>query len=1201
MSITFKRAPAVAVGQVVTSTERNAIAQAFNDRLRSGVGDPSFRIFFYVQSLFRQIRNPDDPLFPPVEEFFEFYQNLLASEAEWPESGPGDPEGANIAAFINTFVFGSEGIDMDGEAGRISQLVPSTGGSAASVWTDGKGQRGAMDPDTNSVGSPAYSAAIEYLNIRSNLTSPHGNAYGGFLPSPPLTDLMDPFCGSPFEDVLRVTYLFTNLDDSSTLTYSSCDTNILYSPLAYYIYESGILTTTLLKEEWLEGPYTGGGSLVKTSADALQRVVNAWVKEFRGSTAQQQSRPEYHLDDAFDFEKFLTRQYGLAPNIGVESGPDINAVYPLFEWTEPAAAGIKATHVQSSSESHAYRAGFVLGSCHVSSSGLAGPVTITWKNGSESIKSMAFTPAGGVVDEIVLFNPAPTPSPLQIELDTAIVLGGGGYLRVECTEQIGYKPKHHDLYLFMRVATLDGSEGEGEGRTEDGAKTVGDPYFTTGVLHNIHDTTGPAPALNAVNTNAVFEAARRLSQWTRCIPRTAILDYAVEDGKSIVWFSRYRTAAGSTVDLFKGIAPGDEAVTRILPGYQYIADGAVTYDTISYGDGDTFTGVAGVETATGQVLEYEGIRAAAPASPDGRNPGETNEWIFRLETMAYNESSSSIHKPEVFGDYFALNNRCQWYSDEITGFLQPDMVDHFAYGQASPLLLVEAPSGYNYAKGTNNVQQAVFLADVRDNFYKSCRIYEPDDEIESITMDGENVKVVFKARFHHCESAPGSIAKGGATAGLGDWDLTALTNEEYRSRENAVRDYLARSAQECPKRLGDCAISSIRSSVTVDTGGVWDSDSGLHGSCFPHFFFTKLVPLVYADANNEQNVEDSRVTMDAYQQMELYLRAMCEGWMDKTSSESRGCTSEEGCLVDWSFENLCFAAFGGRTIGFLPSTKRPENPQGFGPIPNTEMEAEIHNRIASAVNLLVRARLEAPLQVESRQLTMEDFSFQTPDQDITGQGCTPSSGYAQGGVLISTPGLTAGTVISDTGWTTGGGNFEAGTGISWVDEAPLPGTSRFVYQCAGSTPQFKMRVTTSKGSLRVLSGDPAQEALPPDLRSHVVSAVGIFARVRLGRTWYTNDGGGEDACQDIDGPNAWCWNDHTTGDAQVSLTFHSEETIICIAVDGEAQLEPSGSPTGVTIGTAHLGGSSSRGYSSGSQLLGFGCHGGSYANFALTD
>lgn len=1199
MPISFKRAPLVAAGDSLTSTERNAIALAFNDRLRSGVGDPSFRIFFYLLSLFRQVRNPDNGLFPPVAEFFEFYQNLTMDQGEWPDAGPGDPTGANVASFLNAFVFGAEAIDVEAEASRISVLTPSTGGTPAAVWTDGKSQRGAYDPDTGSLACPAFAAAQSYLNIRSGLVSPHGNAYGGFLPSPSFADILNPFC--PDGTTLNTVLIFTKLDGSSNMTFSSCNTAVFYSPFAYYVFTGGVLSHVLALSDWIEGPYTGGGSLRKTSANALSRVVQAWLREFRGSTAQHEAKAEYHVEEAFDFERFFTTQYGLSPNIGVESGPDINAVYPLFEWSDVGFTpeNTKATHTQSTSDHHVYHAGFVLGSCHISSSGLDAGTSIDVLNGSEVIRSIAISPSGGVVDRLIVFDPVVTPT-LSFRLSSGITLGPGGYLRIECTEQKEYKPQHWDAYLFLRMATLDGNEDEGEGRNENGSRLVGDNYFATGVLNNIHGATMPTSALNAVNTNAVFEAGRRMSQWVRCIPRTAILDYAVIGGKSVVWFSRYRTAAGATVDQFNEIAPSDQSISRILPGYQYIAHGSVRYNKVNYPDGTIFTGVFGVSSLeSGDAKEYEGIRAIAPPSPDGRNPGETNEWIFRLETMAYNESTSSIHKPEVFGDYFALNNRCQWYSDEITGFLQPDMVDHFAYGQSNPLLLAEAPSGYNYAKGTNNPGQARFLPNPND-FFKSCRIYEPDDEIESITMDGENVKVVFKSRFHHCESAPGSIAKGGATAGLGGWDLTALSNEEYRTRENAIRDYLSRSARECPKRLGDCAISSIRGSDAVDTGGVWDVDTGLHGSCFPHFFFTKLVPLVYSDANNEQNIQDSRITMDAYHQMELYLRSMCEGWMDKTSSEARGCTSEEGCLVDWSFENLCFEAFGGRWIGFMSETKRPDNPEGYGPLPNTLIETVMHNRLASCVNLLKRARLEAPLQVESRKITMEDFSFQTPGQDITGQTCSPSSGFSQGGVLISTPGLTASTVVSDSGWIFGGGNFQAGTGISWVDEAPLPGTSRLVYQCSGSTPQFKMRVGTTKGSLRVISGDPAQEALPPDLRSHVVSSVGIFARVRLGRSWYTNDGGGEDACQDIDGPNSWCWNDHTTGADQVSLTFHNEETVICIAVDGESQLEPSGTPTGVTIGTAHLGGSSSRGYSSGSQLLGFGCHGGSYANFGLT-
>jgi len=40
---------------------------------------------------------------------------------------------------------------------------------------------------------------------------------------------------------------------------------------------------------------------------------------------------------------------------------------------------------------------------------------------------------------------------------------------------------------------------------------------------------------------------------------------------------------------------------------------------------------------------------------------------------------------------------------------------------------------------------------------------------------------------------------------------------------------------------------------------------------------------------------------------------------------------------------------------------RPDKPTGHGPLPNSKMYADCHNRLAKGYNLLTRARLDLPL------------------------------------------------------------------------------------------------------------------------------------------------------------------------------------------------------------------------------------------------
>lgn len=57
--VTFREVAQVAVGDNVTSAQMIQLAGAINDRIRSGLGDPTRRIHFYMQAMGRQIRNPD--------------------------------------------------------------------------------------------------------------------------------------------------------------------------------------------------------------------------------------------------------------------------------------------------------------------------------------------------------------------------------------------------------------------------------------------------------------------------------------------------------------------------------------------------------------------------------------------------------------------------------------------------------------------------------------------------------------------------------------------------------------------------------------------------------------------------------------------------------------------------------------------------------------------------------------------------------------------------------------------------------------------------------------------------------------------------------------------------------------------------------------------------------------------------------------
>lgn len=332
MPFTYPIAPTVAPGDVIRSEQAYAQADAMNARLKLGPSCP-WRIVYYLLSAFRQVRNPFGDLFPPQGEFFTVYQNLNPEDATWPVQGPGESEGANVNSQMPLFVFGVDHGRQGffGEADRLTNpgaggidLDPSdltAGDSPRGLWNLAKSQRGAWDANTGGLGSPALQAAVSHGYIRYNATSPHGVDYGGYLPSPDRVG----DCASGGGDQAppqNYTIVFTKLDGlGTTLTYGTCPENagdlagVYQTPFAYLLFLFGGQVISLPATKWVEGPYTSNPALRKTQNYFLDRAVNAFIGDFRGTPAQQK---EGGLSHAFNFQTFLTRQYHLAPQRGQE-------------------------------------------------------------------------------------------------------------------------------------------------------------------------------------------------------------------------------------------------------------------------------------------------------------------------------------------------------------------------------------------------------------------------------------------------------------------------------------------------------------------------------------------------------------------------------------------------------------------------------------------------------------------------------------------------------------------------------------------------------------------------------------------------------------------------------------------------------------------------------------------------------------------
>lgn len=1070
----FIQANTVTAGDKTTSTQIASLAAAFNSRLLSGVGDSAWRIAFYFHGIVRSLRNPNESFtaYPPDAEFWNFYQFIEPTDGEWPQTGPGDPEGGNLANILMSWVYGPPSPEIGAEKYRLGSIPTGIEGydtlSPSQIWYLGQLQRGAYDPDTGNVNWPVGDVAKAYAYVRQSISSPHGNAFGGWLPVPEDAG----GCSDPQDTNYQ--YLFTNLVTGATKQYTTnCPEDggavqISYTPWAYYVIHSSGMIEVLAKAQWIEGPYTENASLLKTQSNALGRGLASFASEYRG-TEEQKAKSENKNKNAFDLQKFLTTQYPLAPNFGVSVGDSIQPIYPSWQTKGTSAAAGTSFGKRQDWPEDTVCTGFV-----IVGSKLTKDTSIRLSSNGEVVFELSL--ASGDSEQLFWVK---TPSRLQnvtASLTDSFSCQSGGGIFVEANALIEYKPQIHDYFLVTRLSGWNGSltAVDGRGIDETKAKEICTNLYANGCVIPVADTGdgfGPAGFDPAFNANGTYDAIRRwIKSMVRIIPRWNLTGYAVENGKSVLYYNR--TAYGPpdlpARDMWDGIGPSETAIPSgsIKWGRKYtIKSGSVTYgpenEKRTYLTGSTFIGLEGIKEYEGGgiVMEYDGIKQTA-------EPNDwSNRWCLAAELKPYSNSISSIWKQDAFGDINTpLFDRCHMGSPEIDNSKVSKR--QVSYGQTP--LVPEAPSGYRYMRmfdNTFNRPNANYaMCDEADEpcnakknaFYKSCRIYEPPIEIESTVTENGQLKVTLVGRLHAHENAPASISKDPTT-----WDLTALAAENYRTRENGIRDYIAREqlGVQSQWKVGDDALNS-----TIQDG----TDTPL-GACLPTFYLTKLIPEPYLDDSDDTaDKHDSRRTHDQLKQCEVYLRAMCEGFVDAEFSATQACENGTVTSYDYTYENLMYQAGGNRWVPWNTAI-RSDNPYTFGPLPNHKFYAEQWNALANGVNLLTDARVMLPSEIQHR-----DYQKTSSKAVVGRDGC----GVPQD---CSTAGSTYFSYTTETY------NVQGELVSDWL--AGTQGTSRTLEllpstDCSGSN--WKLQAITLEQDFRWWLIDPnARAALPGDLQTNL--------------------------------------------------------------------------------------------------------------------
>lgn len=1168
----------------ITSRPMIKLARAVNDRLRSGLGDCPWRIVYYVLGLFREMRNPsaDGYQRPALAEFFESYQPLVPEDGDWPVNGPGEPEGSNVNSPLGGYLFGNESAGLDSEAAMLDAIptkMPdgSDPVTMADQWSIKKRQMGASDPVTGAQVAPAIEAARHWGAVRYSRSSWHLTSYGGWLPTPDLLetpcDDPDEFDGYPAPPNREIKFAATEAGAAagySDRTYAgTCrvgpaispadkyDDHVLAvveSPWAYFVVLNGGTVETLPRWAYVEGPYTGPPQLRKVTGDQLARALARAAVDWRGSRqdatarsamdAGAADRPNTWLVGAFNAQGFLSRQYVLAPALGraVEGG--VEAEYPGWRWDAPAGdpgatAGTVVPPV-GPEDHHTVAEGAAVRHLYLGASGLIGSVRVAVEvDGVQLVVCALSTSAPG--DIVALPSDAEAGATIRLRFLSGATFAEGGHLEAEAAQQIAYKPDLSDLICVLRRSGPDQ-----DARQYDLGSEVSAQLDRFGML--APPFSGEAPAYPSHYTgHPVYEAARRWSQVVRIIPRRQLVGYAVEDGRSVLWFRRRAVGMGGQVHRVEvlqgtgGIVPGQEYVVEGDPGddVQYPQTTGPIIEPgghfVGTADDDDFltNGTPRVYAVTSGILDqamgadlFAGI--AEQIAHDAPPGGHTNEWLLGVQLKPYHTSQSSIWKPEAHSDRFPLNDRCTFYSPEIVNEIDRSKLWHAAYGLGiggltnGGNLISEWPTGWRYAPLTSAWSGRQFLnsitvdgvwwpdTDARNDFYRSARIYEPDLDVlscEAVTEGSDElVKVTLTGRLHNTYGQPGG-APASVDRDMAGWDADAVAAEPFETSETALRKYLlhASTGRNFGPVIGDNAANSR----------VQELPDNPFGSIFPHIYMVRCVPEPYEDGNEEQDPQhDTPCYHDPLAIVDLYVEAMVGGFVDQQQSTEKllqwveaneGVLPESWGLHDYTRPALCQQADGTAWTGIVSTEAREDNPHGFGPFPKTAITAEVFNRLVHQVNRLNKVRLMIPYTYEVRQ-----------------------DGYigrrvSEHGIEISMTGNVS--VWVDNAQWPGAGTPDPGSTVDWAESSSalsLATGALGAIDIGGGTIMVTEDNASVTSEWRVTLADGIENAFPPFVRdlydgSHV-SAIVWYERTR---TNYTRTAVPYEESETVDGNLGW--------------------------------------------------------------------------------
>lgn len=1013
MATTFPTAPTVAIGDKITSAQHNALAEAFRARLKSGLGDPAWRMWYKLFGLVRKPEENQEELTTPDDSWLWAYMLLdpVRDEATWANT-------ANDAPPLLAFALGLN--ETSPEDVRLS-LIPlaSSGMTDLQYWEAAKEQRGCADPVSGWRQDYALYCASEHLRELRKLyfSSIHVHAvkWGGLMPLDEVSDEQIQYHLLPVQSGFSYVLRSTGDGWTASVDYEGLEPRYKfvsggtteYYPFSQYLLASYGQSGWQLTGEGNAGDI-GSVSLQSNHISVWEELMRIYAADYRGSTAQRDAETPISVA-GFDFQKFFSRQYAMAPQFGVYNeltevvDPDIGTLTLAASAPVEALPEWIADHAYFNGEQVQYN-----GKCYEVSGASEefGTALPPDEEGAPWIEITCPVPSEGCCGSGSIF--------IDLETDKEFYAAHTGYVLY------GLKlTASSDLEGSIVVETFSASDEEtwtsystiaiAPGETKVvwwDTKTTFPPQLQLRTQTPFSVGTVTAEVLEIEDRKPLIQDAYLVLRLMTAELEGTTLDhpgFATSTAKDL---SDQYFAARCLVRDDGGIRPQTEENFILNPVYETArrwfkdrfrflrwtdpSDNEMLIACNLEGAADTLTFRRYV-TVSGVNLDlWEGIAPSLDPIPSGSLQYH-RQYIVKTAAIEYN--GSTLAADTVFSavrgvDTFTGDGQVYEYEGIVTtapprgrtnewilhldsmceGGTGFELVNWAAlHGVCQNRCLMGAggadPDFIHHVSPANRIDPLdTTMLDPESprshsyagganstpsqNFNMACRIYEKPYVITSCKVDPDHANQVIVQLDR---------ALDGWSEESTEWDDEA---DPYapRSDLNLIADY-----------LND--FTTIRPGDHNSSGG----DHCTHGSYLPRFYLTKLPPKVWVDEpadNTIVDAEDTLATADDLAYMHWILDAICEGFHDPLSLASSGFCA----AGNYRMENLVVQASGGNFTGatavprwdnILSATLRSDQPQSLGPWPNTTIYASAFNYLAKAVNLLVKVPLYLPQAWES--------------------------------------------------------------------------------------------------------------------------------------------------------------------------------------------------------------------------------------------